>query len=129
MEKPLDWSELSLDDFRREEERLARLEAAKAYVEADWIRESEAAADDCTSEDEAAHLEQFECVACDKIFKSEKALTNHTRSVVPAMRNVTSPWNTSSRLGVLRSRTRSFFKSECLHPVHFNSMQVLSGMP
>ncbi|KAK9822025.1 hypothetical protein WJX74_001541 [Apatococcus lobatus] len=65
---------------RREEERLARLEAAKAYVEADWIRESEAAADDYTSEDEVTHLEQFECVACDKIFKSEKALTNHTRS-------------------------------------------------
>ncbi|KAK9866465.1 hypothetical protein WJX84_009080 [Apatococcus fuscideae] len=65
---------------RREEERVARLEAAKLYVEADWIRESEAAADGYTSEDEAEQSDQYECVACDKIFKSEKALTNHTRS-------------------------------------------------
>ena len=64
---------------RREEERVARLEAAKLYVEADWIRESEAAADGYTSEDEAEQSDQYECVACDKIFKSEKALTNHTR--------------------------------------------------
>lgn len=90
----MDWSELCLNIFRREEERLARLEAAKAYVEADWIRESEAAADDYTSEDEAAYLEQFECVACDKIFKSEKALTNHTRSVTPATLDATFPWHT-----------------------------------
>lgn len=96
--KPGDWSELYLDVFRREEERLARLEAAKAYVEADWIRESEAAADDYTSEDEAAHVEQFECVACDKIFKSEKALTNHTRSATTWTLDVNTTRRTPAKL-------------------------------
>ncbi len=56
------------------------MEAAKAYVEADWIRESEALEEEASSE-EAEQAEQLECVACDKVFKSEKALASHTRSV------------------------------------------------
>ena len=40
-------------------------------------------ADEATSDEEAELAEQFECMACDKIFKSEKALTNHTRSAQP----------------------------------------------
>ena len=59
---------------------MARVEAAKVYQDADWIRESEALAEESLSDDEAAMAEQFECVACNKIFKSEKAMTNHTRS-------------------------------------------------
>ena len=55
------------------------MEAAKAYVEADWIQESETLEVEASSDEEAEQAEQLECVACDKIFKSEKALANHAR--------------------------------------------------
>lgn len=50
------------------------------YEEADWIRNSEAQhGSDGSDEGEEEEEEVFECVVCDKVFRSEKQLKNHER--------------------------------------------------
>lgn len=56
-----------------------------AYEDADWIRSSAAPDVDCIDEEEE-EVEVFECVVCDKVFRSEKQLSNHERLVAAAGR-------------------------------------------
>ncbi|KDQ13437.1 hypothetical protein BOTBODRAFT_33461 [Botryobasidium botryosum FD-172 SS1] len=55
-----------------------RAEAGEAYVEQDWqrLKQQEAAADEYWDGDQ----EEWECVACAKVFRSEKAWDSHERS-------------------------------------------------
>ncbi|GAX82273.1 hypothetical protein CEUSTIGMA_g9702.t1 [Chlamydomonas eustigma] len=75
-------SKLAEEEERRKAEKEARLEAASKYKEADWITASETAHHDQQDqqEEEEEELEEFYCVACEKVFRSEKQLQNHERS-------------------------------------------------
>jgi DnaJ family protein A protein 5 len=50
------------------------------YEDADWIRSSEAPDVDYGADEEDEEPEEvYECVVCDKVFRSEKQLRNHER--------------------------------------------------
>ena len=69
------------EEDRRLKMKEERIKAAAQFKEADWITASEhvdlAEEEDLGLEDKE---EDFYCVACDKIFRSEKQLQNHERS-------------------------------------------------
>jgi Zinc-finger double-stranded RNA-binding len=50
-----------------------------AVKEAEWIQASGAAASGSDQEELELDAEDWHCLACDKNFKSEKALVNHER--------------------------------------------------
>ena len=64
---------------RREDERAERMRRALEYEEPEWVREADAGSD--KSEGAALIEDELYCIACDKFFKSEKALANHKRQV------------------------------------------------
>eukprot|EP00892_Ulva_mutabilis_P000320 jgi/Ulvmu1/10289/UM060_0091.1 len=70
------------DAQRRAEERQARQAAAAAYQDADWIRAAEE--EQLAALDAAAPVpeerQEHECVVCNKVYRSEKALANHEAS-------------------------------------------------
>lgn len=68
---------------RRLQEQEERLNRAQEYKEADWILNSEMSTEDSSQDGEASQSasleEDFWCVACDKRFRSSKAMNNHQR--------------------------------------------------
>jgi DnaJ family protein A protein 5 len=56
-----------------------RAEASEAYVEQAWQRVAEAG-HQIDSDDAELEGEEWECVACDKSFRSEAAWNSHERS-------------------------------------------------
>ena len=64
---------------RREEESAERMRRALEYEEPDWVQAAEAGS--CSSDGAAFIEDELYCIACDKFFKSDKALANHKRQV------------------------------------------------
>jgi len=62
---------------RKEEEGAERMRRALEYEEPEWVREADA--DSHSSEGAALIEDELYCVACDKFFKSDKAIENHNR--------------------------------------------------
>ena len=57
-----------------------RAEASEAYVEQAWQRVAPDPSYDVDSDDAELEGEEWECVACDKSFRSEAAWNSHERS-------------------------------------------------
>ena len=55
------------------------------YEEPDWVRAADAGS--CSSEGDAFMEDELHCIACDKFFKSDKALANHKRQATLARFN------------------------------------------
>lgn len=53
--------------------------------EPDWTIPSDELSS--SSEDDKVVVDQYWCVACDKTFKTQKAMENHERCVASAMKN------------------------------------------
>lgn len=61
---------------RKEQERKERLQRAREFEEAAWAAETEASEDD---PEETYLSDELYCLACDKTFRSQNALTNHEK--------------------------------------------------
>ncbi len=68
---------------RREEEAAERMRRALEYEEPEWVRAADIGS--CSSEGAALIEDDLYCIACDKFFKSDKALANHNRQVALIM--------------------------------------------
>lgn len=70
----------ALEAERKEREKQERLLKARQYKEAAWLAAEEAGSSGSEADLQEEELHTFYCMACDKHFKSERALQNHSRS-------------------------------------------------
>ena len=62
---------------RKEKESAERMRRALEYEEPEWVREADT--DSHSSKGPALIENELYCIACDKFFKSDKAMENHNR--------------------------------------------------
>lgn len=65
---------------KRADNKAERAEAAANYQEPDWVQTSGPQLSDIDESEDEGQFIDWQCVACNKIFRSEKALANHERS-------------------------------------------------